>query len=245
MISRHPLSSNTNFLWSNAMPFTTNPSIDSHTSFSFPPEDGTFGSIVGEVPSTEALSSTAPYTVYPNTSEQGRVQDPEARRDACVSPLKVPSRRDIMEWHAAQQTSQQSNSEPSSTATPNRGDFLNHFTVFANVVSSTSADVAGVALTVADYLAWASKNPGECHESLLEILEARMREIAEIVTNRIVGALEGIAASQTELADLKNMAKSLEATTAKEGQEKAEYFRTAYDVQSSLGEQRGQAEGLA
>ena len=239
MIPRHLLSGNPNVSWSNAMPFSTDPSTDPTLSFSFPPDDGTLCSIVGEVPTADALSSTPASNVSSNARDQGRIHIADSRRESCVTPTRIPSRRDVREWNAAQQRAQCSHGEPSNQATPNKGGALDHFRVFAGAVSSTSADVSGVALALADYLAWARKNPEQCHEGMFQIFEARVREIAEMVTNRVVITLEGIAASQTDIPGLENMAKGLKAAMVRGAEEKADYFHSTYDIQNSLENQRG------
>ena len=241
MIPRHLISGNTNLLWPNAMPFSTDPSTDPNLSFSFQPNDGTLGSVVGEAPLADASSSTGVFPVYSRAREQGCTHNSSSRREPCATPTRLPSRRDVREWNAAQQRSQYSNGESSDSATPNKSCALDHLTLFINAATSTSADISGIALTVADYCAWARKNPEQCRESMFEIFEARVREIAELVNNGVVVTLEGIAASQTDISGLSNMAKNLRAAMAKGVEEKAEYFQSTYDIQRSLDDQRGQA----
>lgn len=91
------------------------------------------------------------------------------------------------------------------------------FSVLSQSLASTAADISGISLALADYLAWVRKHhPAlestlehvRSHQgghqmqlnSLFETFEARAREIAGMATGRIAGALER-AAMETRSVD--------------------------------------------
>ncbi|KAL8832582.1 MAG: hypothetical protein Q9170_004826 [Blastenia crenularia] len=221
------------------MPLSTNPSFDPNASFTFPQDGATLGSIGGDLSLVEtSTSGTAPFPMYTNAGEHARFHNPEPRGGACVKPTRLPSRRDVREWNAAHKLSQQNHAEPTNRATPGRGDTLIHFAAFANIVSATNVDISGIALTVADYLTWAREKPEQCNEEMLEIFEARMREVADLATNQAVVTLESIVASQPDTTRINEIKASFESAMARETHGKADYFRSIYDIQRSLSDQR-------
>ena len=97
----------------------------------------------------------------------------------------------------------------------------------------------GVALTLADYLAWSRKKPNECHDRVLEIIETRAREIAEMVASRMAAAIEETTASSVNIAGPENHLSRAGADISKIRQEKNGFFHSGYKIHRSLAEQYG------
>ncbi len=104
-------------------------------------------------------------------------------------------------------------------------------------MGSINCDIAGVALTLADYLAWVRKKPDECHVGILEIFEARAREIAEVAASKTAAATEEAIASFASIAGLESHVSHAGADIARIQQEKVEFFHSGYEIQRSLAEQ--------
>lgn len=165
---------------------------------------------------------------WPN-QEHGKTQD-------VPSTSQLPNRQDIRKWNAAQQDQQQL-SDTTRPSTPAGVKILTHFAEFAKTMGGISADIAGVALTLADYLAWVRKKPDQCQDRILEIFEARAREIAEMAASKTAAATEEATASSANIAGPENYLIRAEAEIARIHQEKVEFFHSGYEIQRSLAEQ--------
>lgn len=216
--------------------------------FGFPMDDTTLCNVPGAMSIAEASFSHGPFTIPANNGDRCPGHNPVLRRASCAAPTRVPIRNDIREWHAAQQRTERPITDTPRPGIQKSDEILNQLVVFANDVNSISTDISGIALTLAEYLAWARKNPGQCHEGILGIFEARVKEIAEISTTRTAAALRCVkeAPSNTSYFDgtLKIPETAITAIVA-ESQAKSEYFRSTYDIQKSLDTQRGPLEPFA
>jgi hypothetical protein len=211
----------------------TNPSAEHHM---VQPEDCLFTDIPGLMSLTDISSSNVPFSRQSTTNNQGH-PSPEQRREQQPYPtgVKIPSRKDVREWNASQQNHQRQQSFSSCPDTLSKVDSVNlkqHLLTFNTAVTSVGADISGVALTLADYISWVRRSPEQCNEGMLEIFEARAREIAEAATSGMAAVVE-----QSMTPSLRNASKDYEATARVE-HEKAEFFQSSYDIQRSLAQQR-------
>ena len=170
----------------------------------------------------------------PNAEQQGR-------REKELSPSsRLPSRRDVKAFFAMQQQDQQQQQQSLGStrpSTPSRADALAHFANFANTMGTVNADISGVAQTLADYLAWVRKRPDECNEAVLEIFEARAREVAEMAASRTAAALEEATTSVSNIAGPENELCRVGSDIARASQERVDFFHSGYEIQRSLAEQ--------
>ena len=237
MVSQRPLQApDLSMIHSGAMSFITDAPIDPNTNLTISSDDSMLANMSGSTAMTDPPHSYTPFTACV-MKDQSHWPNPEQRRDQDALPIThLPSRRDVRKWNAAQQDQQQ----PSNNARPItsvQADIWTHFATFAKTVGAMNADIAGVALTQADYLAWVRKKPDECHDGLLAIFEARSRETADMAASKMAAAVEEATASFVNISGLEDHVNLIRVDTARIHQEKVDFFHSRYEIQRSLAEQ--------
>ena len=200
MVAQSPLKApNPSIIPSGSMPFITDASMDPNTNLVIPSDDSMFPSISGFTTIADPSYSYEPFAA-PILKDQSHWPNPEQRKDQNMLPTSpLSSRQDVRKWNAALQDGQQ----PSNAArpgTPAQADTLTHFATFAKTMGAINTDIMGVALTLADYLAWVRKKPDECHDRVLGIFETRAREITEMAASKTAAAIEETSAWFADIA---------------------------------------------
>ena len=237
MVSPRPLQApDLSMIPSGAMSFIRDAPIDPNTNLMTSSDHSMLANMPGSTTMTDPSHSYTPFSACV-VKDQSHWLNPEQRRDQDALPIThLPSRRDVRKWNAALQDQQQ----PSNSArliTSVQADIRTHFATSAKTIDAMDADIPGVALTLADFLAWVRKKPDECHDRILAIFEARSREIADMAASKMAAAVEEATASFVNISGLEDQVNLIRVDTAKTHQEKVDFFLSRYEIQRSLAEQ--------
>lgn len=91
------------------------------------------------------------------------------------SGLSIPSLREVRAWN--EQLMGKNDDLDACT-------ILHELTAFFTTIFTNQAHVSGISNTIADYMAWARQAPNINQLSMLEILETRVREVANLAATR-------------------------------------------------------------
>ncbi|KAI1136387.1 hypothetical protein F5Y05DRAFT_415157 [Hypoxylon sp. FL0543] len=104
---------------------------------------------------------------------------------------------------------------------------------------SIQADITGLSSAVAEYLAWVRKSPSKADNStVLEILEARVRELNQIASTRHWAAFKHMHASIGTGDPFHVALRKLETDLMDRSIKTMHFFHDRYDITTTLGEQR-------
>lgn len=213
-----------------SMPFATNASIDSNLNYTIPSDGPGFA---GMVTTANVMDTSCPHEqlASPFIKDRSLWPSVEQRTDrGATAKPRIPSRQDVQKWNAAQQDQQQPPSTILPTQTPQTDTFA-RLSSLACSIGAINAHIAGIAQTLADYLAWIRKKPDECNDEILKIFEARAQEISELATSQTT------TAPFSDTAGLGSQISLIKAEIARINQRKADFFQSDYKIQRSLAEQ--------
>ncbi|KAI1412757.1 hypothetical protein F5Y13DRAFT_162624 [Hypoxylon sp. FL1857] len=104
---------------------------------------------------------------------------------------------------------------------------------------SIQADITGLSSAVAEYLAWVRKSPSKAdNATVLEILEARVRELNQIASTRHWAAFKHMHASIGTGDSFHVMLRKLETDLMDRSIKTMHFFHDRYDITTTLAEQR-------
>jgi hypothetical protein len=104
---------------------------------------------------------------------------------------------------------------------------------------ATQENLAGIAQALAEYLAWAKKSPNDADGSaILEILEARAREMHQMASTRHWTAFKHMTASVEKSGPFYFMLKKLETELIERAVGALRFFHESYDIGKPLAEQK-------
>jgi hypothetical protein len=92
--------------------------------------------------------------------------------------------------------------------------------------------------TVAEYLAWARKAPDVNHSLVLQTLEARVRETVDAAASNHWAAFQRFKKALSDRDCARKGLDALENDLKQEATDTAEFFKTHYDIQFALSQQR-------
>jgi len=112
-------------------------------------------------------------------------------------------------------------------------------TEFFSSIFAIQADLTGVSSAVAEYLAWVRTSPGRAENIIvLEILEARVRELNQIASTKHWAALKSLIASMDKSSCWCSLLRKTETDLKDKNTKTGQFFHEGYHIDSTLAEQR-------
>lgn len=152
--------------------------------------------------------------------------------DETINPptgLSLPSLREVRAWN---EQSMGKHDDPDACTV------LRELTALFTTIFTNQAHITGISNTIADYMAWARQAPNVNQSSTLEILETRVREVANLAATRHWLAFHDLQKSLGKSETFKQKLSLLEKELMSGASEMAYFFSTQYNIQSELCHQR-------
>lgn len=144
--------------------------------------------------------------------------------------LSLPSLREVRAWNEQSMGGHEDN--------PDACTVLRELTILFTTISTNQAHITGISKTIADYMAWARQAPNVNQSSTLEILETRVREVANLAATWHWLAFHDLQKSLGKSETFRQKLGLLEKELMSGTSEIAYFFSTQYNIQSELSHQR-------